>query len=112
MIHYSPLENVAIPEVPLTEFVLRHAQDLRDKAALIDGPTGRILTYGQLEADVRSLAGGLCAMGFGSGHVLALMAANTPEYATVCSQPSAQRCASQHLGRGQRISRCGTRGDG
>ncbi len=83
MIHYSPLDDVAIPSVPLTEFVLRHAQDLRDKPALIDGPTGRVLTYGQLEADVRSLAGGLSAMGFGSGDVLALMAANTPEYATV-----------------------------
>ena len=83
MIHHSPLPPVEIPDVPLTTFVLRHAARLADKPALIDGPTGRTLTYAQLDAAVRSLAGGLVARGFAKGEVLALMAPNIPEYAVV-----------------------------
>lgn len=83
MIHRSPLPDVQIPAGPLTPFVLRHAARLADKPALIDGPTGRSLSYGQLDAGVRSLAGGLRASGFGRGDVLALMAPNMPEYAVV-----------------------------
>jgi hypothetical protein len=58
LIHLSPLADVEIPEVPVTELVLRHAIDLSDKPALIDGSTGRALTFGALAATVRSLAGG------------------------------------------------------
>ncbi|MGP0108832.1 MAG: hypothetical protein ACLPR9_08210 [Acidimicrobiales bacterium] len=39
LIHLSPLADVEIPEVPVTELVLRHAIDLADKPALIDGST-------------------------------------------------------------------------
>jgi len=83
MIHASPLPDVDIPDVPLTEYVLTRAAELGDKPALIDGPTGRTITYGQLEAAVRSFAGGLVARGFAKGDVLALMAPNLPEYAVV-----------------------------
>jgi acyl-CoA synthetase (AMP-forming)/AMP-acid ligase II len=79
----SPLSDVEIPDVPLTELVLGKASALRDKPALIDAPTGRVLTYGELDAGVRRLAGGLVARGFRKGEVLALMAPNMPEYAVV-----------------------------
>ena len=46
---------------------LRTAAELGSKPALIDGPTGRTLTYAGLEAGIRSLAGGLQARGFGPG---------------------------------------------
>ncbi|HXY44097.1 MAG TPA: 4-coumarate--CoA ligase family protein [Acidimicrobiales bacterium] len=82
-IHTSPLPDIDIPAVPLTEYVLRRVVDLPDKPALIDGPSGRTLTYAQLDEAVRSLAGGLVAKGFGPGDVLALMAPNVPEYAVV-----------------------------
>ncbi|MFZ0171657.1 MAG: AMP-binding protein, partial [Acidimicrobiales bacterium] len=82
-IYTSPLPDVDIPAVPLTEYVLRRAADLPDKPALIDGPSGRTLTYAQLNQAIRSLAGGLVAQGFGPGDVLALMAPNVPEYAVV-----------------------------
>src|SRR5690242_19857308 len=81
MIHRSPLPDVEIPDVALTGYVLERARELGDKPALIDGPTGRVLTYTALDAGVRSLAGGLAAKGFGRGDVLALMAPNLPEYA-------------------------------
>jgi len=55
-----------IPAVSITDHVLRHAERLRDKPAFIEGPTGRVLTYGQLADQVRALAGGLAARGVGS----------------------------------------------
>jgi acyl-CoA synthetase (AMP-forming)/AMP-acid ligase II len=83
MIHYSPLPDVEIPDLPLTEYVLAGGASQPDKPALIDGASGRVMTYGELEAAIRSLAGGLAATGFGQGDVLALMAPNSPEYAVV-----------------------------
>ena len=83
MSHASPLPAVDVPSTLLTPFVLQHAQRLADKPALIDGPTGRTLTYGDFAAGVRSLAGGLSSRGFETGDVLAIMAPNTPEYAVV-----------------------------
>src|SRR4051812_13392788 len=83
MIHRSPLPDVEIPEVALPGYVLHRARELGDKPALIDGPTGRVLTYAALDQQVRALAGGLAARGFGTGDVLALMAPNLPEYAVV-----------------------------
>ena len=83
MIHTSPFADLEIPDVPLTTYVLERAAELGDKPALIDGPTGRTLTYAQLDAAIRSFAGGLAAKGFGHGDVLALMSPNLPEYAVV-----------------------------
>jgi acyl-CoA synthetase (AMP-forming)/AMP-acid ligase II len=83
MIYRSPLPDVDIPEESLTTYALYRAAELGDKPALIDGPTGRVLTYAALEQAVRSLAGGLVARGFTKGDVLALMAPNLPEYAVV-----------------------------
>jgi acyl-CoA synthetase (AMP-forming)/AMP-acid ligase II len=83
MIHRSPLPDVEIPDLPLTSYVLAAAADRQDQPALIDGPSGRALTYGGLASAVRSLAGGLLASGFAKGDVLAVMAPNVPEYAVV-----------------------------
>jgi acyl-CoA synthetase (AMP-forming)/AMP-acid ligase II len=81
MIFRSPLGDVTVPEVTLPAFVLEHAEARGDRPALIDGPTGRTLTYAGLARAVRSVAAGLAARGFGAGDVLALCAPNTPEYA-------------------------------
>ncbi len=83
MIHKSPLSDVEIPDTAVTPFVLRRAAELADAPALIDGPTGRVVTYRQLEDSIHRLAGGLAARGFGKGDVLAIMAPNLPEYAVV-----------------------------
>ena len=79
----SPLPDVEIPDVALTEYVLERAGEFGDKPALVDGPSGRTLTYRQLEAGIRALAGGLVARGFAKGEVVAVMAPNIPEYAIV-----------------------------
>ena|SRR5215471_4063599 len=83
MIYRSPLPDVEIPDLPLTAYVLAGAAGRGNKPALIDGASGRALTYADLATAASSLAGGLAASGFAKGDVLALMAPNMPEYAVV-----------------------------
>jgi 4-coumarate--CoA ligase len=83
MIHRSPLPDVEIPETALTPFVLQHAERLADKPALIEGHTGRTLTYRDIDHGIRSVAGGLVARGLAKGEVVALLAPNIPEFALV-----------------------------
>ncbi len=81
MIFRSPLPDVQIPETPLHEFVLRDAESLGDKPAIIDGPTGRRVTYSQLRGYVRRAAVGLARRGLRKGDVLGILSPNVPEYA-------------------------------
>ena len=81
MLSTSP--PVSIPDVSITDYVLRHAARLGDKPALIDGPTGRTLTYGQLADSVRRTAAGLSRLGFRKGDVFAIYSPNLPEYAVI-----------------------------
>ena len=72
--------DVVIPEIPLSEFVLAGAATLGDKPALIDGPSGRTITYAQLPALVRRVAAGLAARGLKKGDRFAILSPNLPEY--------------------------------
>jgi acyl-CoA synthetase (AMP-forming)/AMP-acid ligase II len=81
MIFKSPYPDVAIPEVPLADFILERAPQFSAKPALIDGATGETLTYGQLVADVNRLAASFVARGFRKGDVCAIHCLNCPEYA-------------------------------
>lgn len=77
----SPHPDVEIPDLPLHELVLAGAAGRGNRAAVVDGPTGRALTYAQLAAGVRQMAAGLAARGFGKGDVFAVYSPNLPEYA-------------------------------
>jgi acyl-CoA synthetase (AMP-forming)/AMP-acid ligase II len=81
MIFHSPFPDVTIPDVSFAAFVLRHADRLADRPALIDASSGRVLTYGDLVHEVGAVAAGLAARGFGKGSVLGMYAPNCPEYA-------------------------------
>jgi acyl-CoA synthetase (AMP-forming)/AMP-acid ligase II len=81
MIFKGPHAPVDIPELTVTNYVLRRAGHLGDKPALIDGPSGRTYTYGQLPGLVSGLAAGLAHHGLGKGDVLAIFSPNLPEYA-------------------------------
>src|SRR5881397_1573369 len=83
MIIRSASPDVSIPDVSITEYVLRHAQRLADKPALIDGPSGRVITYGALVDGIRRVATSLGRRGFGRGDVLAIYSPNLPEYAVI-----------------------------
>jgi len=60
MIYRSPYPDVEIPNMPLQDFLFEHAAKYTDKAALIDGPTGREVTYGELVVAVRRTAPTSC----------------------------------------------------
>jgi acyl-CoA synthetase (AMP-forming)/AMP-acid ligase II len=86
---------LSIPEVDVSSFVLERAAERAEKPALIDGPSGRTLSYGQLEAMVGAFAGGLVARGFVKGDVLAIHMPNVPEYAVAFhGAASAGGCAT------------------
>ncbi len=77
----GPYPDVTIPDVSLPALVLADAATRADKPALIDGPSGRTITYGQLAGGARLVAGGLAARGFKRGDVFAIYCPNLPEYA-------------------------------
>src|SRR2546429_488301 len=81
MIFRGPYPDVTIPEVSLTDFIFGSFTETKDKAALIDGPTGRMLTYKQFESAVRRTAAGLSHRGFKKGDVFGIFSPNWPEYA-------------------------------
>jgi len=79
-VYKSPRPDVEIPDSALTPFVLERVREMGDKPAFVEGPTGRTVTYADLDRGVRAVAGGLAARGFGKGDVFALYLPNLPEY--------------------------------
>ena len=67
MVIRSPFPDIEIPDVTLTEFVLARADVLGEKPAMIDGTSGRTITYLQLHESVRAVAARLAERGFGKG---------------------------------------------
>jgi acyl-CoA synthetase (AMP-forming)/AMP-acid ligase II len=80
MIYSGGPLRAEIPDTDLTRFVLAGARELGEKPALIDGPSGRTLSYHELERSVRSFAAGLAARGFHKGETFAIYMPNVPEY--------------------------------
>ena len=81
MIIKGPYPDVSIPKTALTPFVLHRAEELAGKAALIDGPTGRTVTYAQLADSISIVAHNLAQRGFKKGDVFGILSPNCPEYA-------------------------------
>jgi acyl-CoA synthetase (AMP-forming)/AMP-acid ligase II len=80
MIFRSPHPEVHIPEVPLTDYVFENVEQFADKTALIEGLSGRSMTYAQLREAIRRVAAGLSKRGMKKGEVLAILSPNVPEY--------------------------------
>ncbi|MEP6707469.1 MAG: AMP-binding protein, partial [Pyrinomonadaceae bacterium] len=81
MIFRGPSPDVNIPDVPLTSFVMEHLDEVRDKTAFIEGPTGRVITYAQFAESISRVAASLAQRGFTKGEVFAILSPNVPEYA-------------------------------
>ena len=80
-IYRSQYPDTSIPDSPLTPVILRLAAELGDTPAIIDGPSGQVMTYHQLADDIQAVAGGLAQRGLSKGDVLTIYAPNVPEYA-------------------------------
>jgi acyl-CoA synthetase (AMP-forming)/AMP-acid ligase II len=83
MIFRGPFPQVDIPEIPLTRFVFQNTGERADKAALIDGPSGRAITFSELEDAIARVAASLARRGFKKGDVFGILSPNVPEYAIV-----------------------------
>jgi len=76
----SSFPDVEIPETSITEYVLGAAAERGDKPAMIEGASGRRLTYAELVEMVRRIAAGLAAHGLKKGDVLGIYSPNVLEY--------------------------------
>src|SRR5256714_13471427 len=83
MLLRGPYPEVSIPEVALNDFIFNAIDLIKDKPALIEGPSGRTYTYAQFEAAVRRVASSLAKRGFKKGDVFAIFSTNCPEYGIV-----------------------------
>jgi acyl-CoA synthetase (AMP-forming)/AMP-acid ligase II len=81
MVIASPYPDVSVPEQSLTSFVLADADERGDKPAIVDGLTGRTLSYRELAADVRRVGCGLRLRGVRKGDVLGMCCPNSPDFA-------------------------------
>ncbi|HEV2706487.1 MAG TPA: 4-coumarate--CoA ligase family protein [Pyrinomonadaceae bacterium] len=81
MVFRGPFADVSIPDISLTELVFSRLAQHPDKPALIDGLTGRTITYAELHERIRRVAASLAKRGFNKGDVLAIYSPNVPEYA-------------------------------
>jgi acyl-CoA synthetase (AMP-forming)/AMP-acid ligase II len=71
---------IDVPQTAVTPLVLRHAERLGERPALIDADGGETITYGELPGRIGRMAAGLAGLGLGKGDVLALVLPNVPEF--------------------------------
>jgi acyl-CoA synthetase (AMP-forming)/AMP-acid ligase II len=83
MIVRSPYDDIDIPDVGLPEFLFSDLSGDEEKVAVIDGPSGREMTFAELAHGVDRFAAALGERGLGKGDVIALFAPNTPYYPIV-----------------------------
>ncbi|HEX8070517.1 MAG TPA: 4-coumarate--CoA ligase family protein [Pyrinomonadaceae bacterium] len=81
MIFRSPFPEIEIAEAALTPFVFERADELGAKPALVEGVSGRAISYAELAAQVRRVAAGFAARGLRKGDVVGVLCPNCPEFA-------------------------------
>ena len=87
MIISSRYPDVTIPEVSLPGYIFENVDQWLDLPALIDGPTGRALSYRELRSLIGKVGVALTARGFRNGDALCIWSPNLPEYAAVFLVP-------------------------
>ena len=72
---HVPTSPVAIevPDISVPDFLLSKVDAFGDAVAMVDGPTGRELTYSAMKAQIRAVAAGLTSRGFKKGDVMAII---------------------------------------
>ncbi|MEV8377338.1 AMP-binding protein [Kribbella sp. NPDC056861] len=83
MVIQSQFPPVEILDVPIHDAVLGRAQEYGDRIALVDGVSGREISYAQLDGMTRRIAAGLAELGIVHGDTIALHSPNTIIYPAV-----------------------------
>jgi acyl-CoA synthetase (AMP-forming)/AMP-acid ligase II len=79
----SQFPPVEILDVPIHDAVLGRAQEYGDRIALVDGVSGREISYAQLDQMTRRIAAGFAELGIVHGDTIALHSPNTILYPAV-----------------------------
>jgi len=77
---FPPVETL---DVPIHDAVLGRAQEYGDRPAMVDGVSGKEISYAQLDQMTRRVAAGLAELGIRRGDVIALYSPNTILYPVV-----------------------------
>jgi PAS domain S-box-containing protein len=83
MAYQSPHPPVAIPDIELTAFVFARSSRWLTKPALVDGLSGRSVSYGDLIRSADEICRGFIATGLHKGDVCAVLSPNEPEFASI-----------------------------
>jgi len=81
MIFRSPFPALEIPNLSIPAFVLGSAADRGGRPALVDGVTGRTITYEDLTSRIDRVAAGLTQLGLKKGEVCGVFSPNSIDYA-------------------------------
>ncbi|GAB5449131.1 AMP-binding protein [Gymnodinialimonas sp.] len=74
---------ITAPDTSVTQTLFEGLLGREDQVAIVDGPSGRTMTAGDLMSQIKALAGGLTARGVLPGGTIAILAPNIPEYPVV-----------------------------
>ncbi|WBQ05375.1 AMP-binding protein [Kribbella sp. CA-293567] len=83
MVIQSQYPAVDVLDVPIHDAVLGRAQEYGDRIALVDGVSGREISYAQLDGMSRRIAAGFAELGIVHGDTIALHSPNTIIYPAV-----------------------------
>jgi len=76
--------DVVVPDRTLPDLLLAGVAEHPDRPALVDGPSGRTLSYRELADATTAVAANLAARGLVSGDTFAILAPNCPEWLVGC----------------------------
>ncbi|XP_074560716.1 4-coumarate--CoA ligase 1-like [Curcuma longa] len=77
----SKLPDIEINNnIPLHTYCFKRLAEFADRPCVIDGATGSVLTYAQVEASARRFAAGLHSVGIGRGDVFMILLRNSVEF--------------------------------
>ncbi|GMY38473.1 4-coumarate--CoA ligase 2-like [Fagus crenata] len=80
----SKLPDIYIPKhLPLHSYCFENISDVGSRPCLINGSTGEVHTYYDVELKARKVASGLNKLGIGKADVVLLLLPNTPEFVFV-----------------------------
>ncbi|XP_071949901.1 uncharacterized protein [Antedon mediterranea] len=79
----SPHQDVQVPEVPLTDYVMEKFPEYGDKIAVEDAVTGMKFSFIELQNVAKNVASGLMRVGFKKGDRFAVFSPNSVEYVAI-----------------------------